>query len=216
MKLGLSRDGIKRPFSTVHVQERVRHLEELVLTLMKSSVNGLVKSAPVRECPDIDDATSSTQEVVFAPESNTSPNRETSKETIATTVGRLIRDSKGESYVGDANWEAVLEDIADLKDHFDNDLTEDQTPETDGDKYEPHILFGFNNHASRFDIMSSIPTRPICDRLLSRYFNSIDMGQSIPAWCLPMIENNFLTFLPVAIHSPTFLKEVSGFWCSGD
>lgn len=100
---------------------------------------------------------------------------------MTNNAGRLIRDNTGVSYIGDARWESVLEEITELKGHFDesNDGVEDQITETGDVDFEPRILFGANNHASRSDIMSSIPTRPICDRLLSRYFNSIDSTPSM-------------------------------------
>jgi hypothetical protein len=75
------------------------------------------------------------------------------------------------NFVGSEHWEAILEDITELK----IDL---ETPDTSEIvDFKPQILFG-SNHASRSEIMSSIPPRPVCDVLISRWFKTMDMAPS--------------------------------------
>lgn len=74
--------------------------------------------------------------------------------------------------------ERKLYKIAELKDHFeDNDLGYDdhliatEQPETEG----PQLLFGSNKYATKSEIIASIPSRRIVDRLVSTYFSGMDM-----------------------------------------
>ena len=102
---------------------------------------------------------------------------------------------------------------AELKDHFEDETNsneyqrlEMELPEAEG----PELLFGSNNYASKQDIIASVPARPIVDRLVSRYFNAMDMvpGKSFVWSCDGRILGR-LTQTLVVIHGPTFLKEVS-------
>jgi len=87
------------------------------------------------------------------------------------SLGKFTRAKDQESFVGSEHWEAILEDIKELK----IDL---ETPETSEIvDFKPQILFGINR-ASRFEIMSSIPPRPVCDMLISRWFKTMDMAPS--------------------------------------
>ncbi|MCJ1268380.1 hypothetical protein MMC22_008268 [Lobaria immixta] len=122
------------------------------------------------------------------------------------TFGRLSIEHAKTSYVGSAHWIAILDGvngaerklfkIAELKDHFeDADIRHDdhafatEQPEVEG----PQLLFGSNKYATKHEIVTSLPSRRIVDRLISVYFNTMDMA-------------------PVVIHSPTFLKEYEQFW----
>jgi hypothetical protein len=85
------------------------------------------------------------------------------------SLGTFARDQ--ETFVGSEHWEAILEDIKDLK----IDL---ETPDTSEIvDFKPQILFGIN-HASRSEIISSIPPKPVCDVLISRCFRTMDMAPS--------------------------------------
>ena len=87
------------------------------------------------------------------------------------SLGKFTRARDQVNFVGSEHWEAILEDITELK----IDL---ETPDTSEIvDFKPQILFGIN-HASRFEIMSSIPPRPVCDMLISRWFRTMDIAPS--------------------------------------
>jgi hypothetical protein len=84
----------------------------------------------------------------------------------------------GANYVGSAHWAAVLDGIAELKDHLDNE--ESRHSEDLDSPYPtitgPQLLYGCPKPADKDEILSSIPTRSVVDRLVSRYFNSFEMS----------------------------------------
>ncbi|KUJ24096.1 uncharacterized protein LY89DRAFT_557875, partial [Mollisia scopiformis] len=87
------------------------------------------------------------------------------------------------SYAGNEHWSALLEDITDLKIDLDSLDTSEMTD------FKPQILFG-RTHASRSEIISSLPPRPVCDILITRWYKTMDMASLI-------------------LHTPTFMKEAS-------
>ncbi|KAM0416870.1 hypothetical protein ACHAPD_005807 [Fusarium lateritium] len=103
----------------------------------------------------------------------------------------------GANYVGSAHWAAVLDGIAELKDHLDNEEShhsDSQGPDLPCPQVTgPQLLYGCPKPADKDEIFSSIPARSVVDRLVSRYFNSFEMS-------------------PAVLHSVQFLKEYEGFW----
>jgi len=98
------------------------------------------------------------------------------------SFGRLLVADDQPSYVGGAHWEAVLESIAGLKDSLKNsDNSIDAEPI---EAYRgPELLLGDNRKATRLEILSALPTRPVVDSMIENFFHSFDM-----AWgtCLPL------------------------------
>jgi hypothetical protein len=94
--------------------------------------------------------------------------------------GSMQSTGGGANYVGSSHWAAVLDGIAELKDHFDNE--EASHPDVQGvespsvDMAGPQLLYGCPKPASKDEILASIPARPVVDRLVSRYFNSFEMS----------------------------------------
>jgi hypothetical protein len=103
-------------------------------------------------------------------------------------------------YIGGAHWVAILEGIADLKDHVDREeqlrLAESpgQTEDSTGDSSTPgrdgaFLLYGRCRPTSRDDILSALPPRYAVDRYISRYFNYLDLvssGKSLRCYLLLM------------------------------
>lgn len=99
-------------------------------------------------------------------------------------------------YVGGDHWAAILDSIADLKDHFDqeehvglvNNASSDES--SPGDLYNgenhlggpkfPHCLLLYASHqpASRDEILAALPPKAAVDRYVSRYFNNLDLVAS--------------------------------------
>ncbi|KAF5671679.1 transcriptional regulatory [Fusarium heterosporum] len=110
--------------------------------------------------------------------------------------GSMQSNKDGENYVGSAHWAAVLDSIAELKDHVDNEeLLQVEQEASDYPYLEtgPKLLYGCPTPATKDEILASIPKRPVVDRLVSRYFNSFEMS-------------------PAVLHTVEFLKEYEIFW----
>ena len=88
-------------------------------------------------------------------------------------------------YIGGDHWAAILDSIADLKDHFDREeqlrlaTSPDETQNHPGDagitKINPSrhalLLYGGYQPASQAEIFAALPPKGAVDRLISRYFN---------------------------------------------
>ncbi|KAL2861158.1 putative transcription factor [Aspergillus lucknowensis] len=113
-------------------------------------------------------------------------------------------------YVGGDHWVAILDGIADLKDHVDREeqlrlaessdsIAEDDPENLSSDSSAPgqdgaFLLYGRCRSASRDDILSALPPRYAVDRYMSRYFNYLDLVSA------------------AAVHGPVFLREYEAFW----
>ncbi|KAH6631503.1 hypothetical protein F5144DRAFT_511113 [Chaetomium tenue] len=105
------------------------------------------------------------------------------------------------NYVDSSHWLSVLEDIREVREHLspEGNFLQQKIPPTGGARWEPELpevssVLGLNaSSASLDEILTSLPPRPICDRLLSHYFNS--------------------RYLVLAIVHPfEFQKEYERFW----
>lgn len=160
---------------TASITDRIQQLENLVVTLMKDNSANVSQSEP--QVPLANPVVSNPSNTVT---SNSMP--EDCGETIVQDpasppgLGRIKVSTSSTSYVSNAHWAAVLDGISDLKDCFEK---EDDSPQPE--YASPQLLYGSLNRASKSEILSSIPPRPVVDRLVSRYFNALDMapGRSI-------------------------------------
>ncbi|SPQ20708.1 91038f5e-58d7-4715-8e62-aaf56b0cdac1 [Thermothielavioides terrestris] len=112
-------------------------------------------------------------------------------------------------YVGGDHWAAILEGIAELKDHFDREeqlrllrLAQDDGEAADRDNpnqlprpgpLHSLLLYGCSLPASRAEILAALPPKSAVNRYVSRYFNRLDLVHAI-------------------IHGPSFLREYDAFW----
>ena len=93
------------------------------------------------------------------------------------------------NYVGSAHWAAVLDSIAEIKDHFEWE-EKNRKIAIDHDCW-PQLLYGCPR-VTEAVILSSIPTRELVDKLVSKYFTlDIAPGESI----VPKFEISFSSIL---------------------
>ncbi|RDL35368.1 uncharacterized protein BP5553_07299 [Venustampulla echinocandica] len=183
--------------SSGSIQKKINQLENLVVSLMatlntakqaeESRENSVVETPPPRE----DFVAATVEEVSLADGFEGD-----SMSKFSDSFGKISLEDSGMKYVEGGHWTAILDGISEIKCYFESESSQTHvpTPETiDVDIEGPLLLFGCNNHATKFDILSAIPPRPIVDRLLSKYFNQMELS-------------------PVATHGPTFLKEYENFW----
>ncbi|KAI1428753.1 fungal-specific transcription factor domain protein [Xylaria sp. FL1777] len=101
------------------------------------------------------------------------------------------------SYVSNSHWAAVLDSITDLRSHF---AQEEETHPQASDPLQPstgfpkpQLLYSCLMYETPASIVKSLPPRPVVDRLVSRYFNVLDIA-------------------PGVTHSGHFLREYEEFW----
>ncbi|KPI40180.1 putative transcriptional regulatory protein [Cyphellophora attinorum] len=147
---GQSHDGGKSDAPKAKAQDRLRQLEQLVMSMVDSSGQ---KSDPSS---------------ALTPESASSGD----------VQGVLSRDASGDTskYVGSTHWAAILENIQDLK----TTLSVDDSPEeSQANHTEPpnladrDCLFGYSQPMALPQILAQyLPSRQQADRLMSVYFNA--------------------------------------------
>ncbi|KAL6812337.1 fungal-specific transcription factor domain-containing protein [Trichoderma camerunense] len=163
------------------ISERVRHLENLVLSLAARNSglqNQSADSATIR---------------VAVPDNDGGQEGLTSSQEIG-TPGTMHGDQMGTRWFDDTHWQAIMDDIAELKGCTDSFEQARSVPLPDKEEnYGLTLFFGLSPSISRSDLLASLPSRPVVDRLVSRYFNTKE----------PIL---------MVLHIPTFYREYTQFW----
>ncbi|RDW86274.1 putative Zn(II)2Cys6 transcription factor [Aspergillus mulundensis] len=149
--------------STRQLNQRVRELEELVNVLAKA------KSTP-------------------RPDHETEQKSNSSDDEIASSLGRMQVGETGTSYVSGSHWAALQDSIAEIKEYLDSD-----TPLSQNYSEGPALLVGLCPPVGKDDFLAAVPPKDVADRLVSRFFNSMEPGVLI-------------------FHAPTFQNEYNRFW----
>ncbi|KAL4908907.1 hypothetical protein BDW74DRAFT_187388 [Aspergillus multicolor] len=187
--------GSQRPLpSAPSTHDRLVHLERLVTSLMHdtaANANGLLESRD--------------SGYLFL---NAGTSIDDGMPTDASSESGSMKISNSElQYVGGDHWVAILDSIADLKDHLDCEeqlkLAEEQdvgeqgnNSPTDAANLRPKgafLLYG-TRQASHDEILSALPPKYAVDRYISHYFNYLDLVSS------------------ATVHGPSFLREYEAFW----
>ncbi|KAI1208646.1 fungal-specific transcription factor domain-containing protein [Annulohypoxylon truncatum] len=182
-------DGPNQPDrASLSVQDRIQQLEDLVVNLMKTS--GIT---PIPESPSSKSPTGST--LAPTPAKQTHETHEDASPT--SDCGSMKLSEASVSYVSGSHWASILEGIGELKDHLEEEESQTihhvtETPEFDIPG--PQLLYGCPRHATKEELLASVPPRLVVDRLVSHYFNYFEMS---PA---------------AVVHPIQFLKEYEQFW----
>jgi hypothetical protein len=127
-----------------------------------------------------------------------SPGRDPGEGEVPQMKGKFVQSDHASTYVGGTHFMAVLEDIGDLKEYFEENENDMDEYEDDDQGPQADILFSTNkpprNHQ---DLLSRLPSQPIADKLISRYFSCMFPSQNI-------------------IHRPTFTQQYYRFWQAPD
>jgi hypothetical protein len=151
---------------TTDVQARVQHLEDMVRNLLNGQAILDQDVRTAEQLPSVTRPGGPMSDDGFTPSAAPSPASQTGPSFPDAAMGKFTRAKDQANFVGNEHWEAILEDIAELK----IDL---ETPDTSQIlDFKPQILFG-TKAASKLDIMSSIPSRPICDMVTTLFFPHI-------------------------------------------
>ncbi|KAJ4150246.1 hypothetical protein LMH87_011004 [Akanthomyces muscarius] len=158
-------DLLSQDQARANLQDRINKLESLVLDLMHQANSS--SRSPMH----------GTQPSPPAPASVAESRLDTSP---SPSDHRSFRhNEKVVSYVSSSHWAAVLDSITDLRNHLAQDDTKLPVPESTTSQAESVKLH-------------CLPPRPTVDRLVSRYFNDLDIA-------------------PGVVHSGQFLTEVGNY-----
>ncbi|KAI9154716.1 Fusarisetin A cluster transcription factor fsa6 [Paramyrothecium foliicola] len=190
------------------MHKRIVQLERLVMSLMPESAQ--------RPSPN------SNPEALPSPGGGRCANQANAQLASTSDVPMDVRSEAGSMrvsaselhYVGGDHWAAIMDNIADLKDHFDREeqiqLAQDDVGDFDGEDSitEPQsshviLLYGYPAPRSKAEILAALPPKNAVDRYISRFFNRLDLTKML-------IER----YLAAIIHGPNFLREYEAFWAN--
>ncbi|GAB1313400.1 hypothetical protein MFIFM68171_03610 [Madurella fahalii] len=193
------------------MHDRIVQLERLVMSLIPRSVPGSVPGHTPNSSPTPDLAPGpspgpSSRAMNTPAETNSRVKDTCTSAEVRSECGSMRVSASELRYVGGDHWAAILDSIADLKDHFDREeqlqLAQDGHDAVDGDddscmmgprSSHALLLYGCRLPVSRAEILAGLPPKSAVDRYVSRYFNRLDLVHSI-------------------IHGPSFLREYETFW----
>ncbi|KAI0102474.1 fungal-specific transcription factor domain protein [Nemania sp. FL0031] len=157
------------------MQGRIDQLENLVLGLMhQAAPSPSDQRASLAPSPSVVD---SERTIVAASETlrDVSP--------TPSDNGSIRVQQAVVSYVNSSHWAAVLDSIADLRSHF---AQEEEAHSRASDPLQPpasfpkpQLLYGCLMYETPASIIKSLPPRPVVDRLVSRYFNVLDIAPEL-------------------------------------
>ncbi|KAI1743174.1 fungal-specific transcription factor domain protein [Xylaria scruposa] len=164
--------------------DRVDQLENLVLSLMhQTAPSSLDQRSRLGPSPP----ETHPEQVVLA-----TPKTQRHVSPTPSDVGSIKIQQMTVSYVNGSHWAAVLDSIADLRNHL---AQEEETYPRDSDPLQlptsspkPQLLYRHPVYETKSSIIKSLPPRPVVDRLVSRYLN-------------------VLYIAPGVVHSSHFLRE---------
>ncbi|KAL4785297.1 putative fungal-specific transcription factor [Aspergillus varians] len=184
--------GLSSGASSVH--DRIVQLERLVVSMMPSPA-GRSNAEPAPEVS------------LYSRPAAAIPVNTVSIETpidVRSECGSMRIHNSELAYVGEDHWVAILDGIADLKDHLDHEeqMRLAKGPDDNGDEQRygnaasggAFMLYGCRRPASRDEVLMALPPKCAVDRYISRYFNYVDLVSSS------------------AVHGPSFLREYDAFW----
>ncbi|KAG8628739.1 hypothetical protein KVT40_002604 [Elsinoe batatas] len=147
-------------------------------------------------------ATKNHKDVEAANPSTTDPTSDTSSQPPTGSQGRLKITDNETAFVGPAHWESLVNEIAEIKTHLDDDpdvvsstvpgvLTQPTT--SSGSRGTPDLFFPGPNAYTVEDLLAYVPAKSTCDKLIAAFFMSCDTYRYI-------------------VHVPTFQQQYTAFW----
>ncbi|KAF5870883.1 putative c6 transcription protein [Botrytis fragariae] len=106
--------------------------------------------------------------------------------------GQVVIGGKETQYVGATHWAAILDDIGEVKEYFDQGEDDDIEEETGP---EPSLLFNTDAPPTKAKLLAALPSRRVVDKIVQGYFHGANPSLHI-------------------LHAPTFQKEYLKFWAN--
>ncbi|KAL4796157.1 fungal-specific transcription factor domain-containing protein [Aspergillus venezuelensis] len=180
--------------SPTHVQDRLQHLENLIMSFaqQKKQDDPLShESSPPLQAPAPD--LYPRQPAMITPDKTDTD----SGESPTADGGKLLVKETGTSYIESAHWKAILQEINEFKQslHEGDELSDEEAAvdEDDATDPEPVIWFQMTKPLSREELLLDMPQRTVANKLVSYFLISKE----------PLV--------PI-LHIPTFTKEYQQFW----
>ncbi|KAM3521881.1 hypothetical protein MY4038_008849 [Beauveria bassiana] len=180
------------------MQERINKLESLVLDLMHQT-SPSSSTSPMPPLPPDQVCQSGTHSSRLDAESETADVSASFRDESLSSFdyGSFRHTEKIVSYVSSSHWAAVLDSIVDLRNHLseeeDTILPVPELTRANSEIVKPQLFYSGQLDDTVASIISNLPPRPTVDRLLSGYFNDLDIA-------------------PGVVHSGQFLAEYEEFW----
>lgn len=161
-----------------NVGDRLKNLEELVSSFLTENVV-LHPRKPTDDedaADDLEVAPVPSKRSGYTPERNRNRGTFNEKDALELEAPRVLQSRGGQThYIDSSHWLSILEDIQEVREQLaptDGPVDADVPRDTVGG-WEPDasFVFGFNQTPEIQEILSSLPSQPICDRLISQYFN---------------------------------------------
>ncbi|ORY69646.1 uncharacterized protein BCR38DRAFT_419689 [Pseudomassariella vexata] len=104
-------------------------------------------------------------------------------------------ESNSVSSGGSDQWAAILDSISELKGLVKDDADAVEATQSVASHHVPgpRLLYGSSRPIEKPEILASIPPRPVVDRIISKYFNSMELA-------------------PYCLHSGQFMQQYQEFW----
>ena len=172
-----------RASTTSELNRRLQHLEDLLVVLNNqqgreadTSLAPEAQGQAVRLHDRID------AELQDSPAGTISGPRRIDR--VDRPAGSIFTDREGTSYVESSHWQAILDDIQDVRDFLQQNQSTNipPLPTIEHSRCQgPALLFSGIQPINREDVIAGFPLRATVDRLVSRFFNS---GEAAISECL--------------------------------
>ncbi|KAL6857356.1 hypothetical protein J3F83DRAFT_751376 [Trichoderma novae-zelandiae] len=196
-----------RPPKAGNIQERLDNLEMMLSSIASNPAAsgigigmGMGSKAGKQAAPDSNNNNNNRVSASFPQHRAAATSPQTRQDDLTLPPEQPHRHESGNgqvSYIEPSHWRAILDEIKEVREHlsvFDRPLLQD---EPERKSFVPEegagYLFGTFPAVELEDVISSLPERPVCDALVSQYFNSRFMVLGI-------------------LHPVKFQKEYEKFW----
>ncbi|SLM40670.1 Transcription factor domain, fungi [Lasallia pustulata] len=204
------------------MQNRINRLEGLVLSLMTNGDQSVGPAAAARALSQ-ENSTGSTGYSQAVDVNGRDTLKEEGEEIdsesdLTTQLGILRVDNNKSLYVGEAHWATVLHHIAEVKNYFadhakqyEDQLRKVQASTNAGDfSQRLGFLFAGTQLPDYTELLASLPSREITDRLVTRFFSSVDAA--VRELIVPYYLPHLLTYNPDILHPASFQRLYNQHW----
>ncbi|PYI05747.1 C6 transcription factor [Aspergillus sclerotiicarbonarius CBS 121057] len=193
--------------SPAHVQDRLQHLENLILSFtQQQQQQQQVQQKQEQQRVGGEQVVGAGVGVGVAapPQQQRTPSsveeeEEESSPSGSDPAGRLVVGEEGTRYIDGAHWSAILEEISGVREYLRDNEEMGPSDEEHGDEETvsapsaPTLLLGLHRQVSREELLNGLPPRPVVDRVVALFVNSKEPTT-------------------VLVHMPTFQKDYIRFW----
>lgn len=147
-----------------NLKDRLDNVEQLVVSILSS--NGNVHNNPQDGIDPSADSIPSTDDLENTPASS---------DTLASQAPHLHETGDGGvNYIDSSHWLSILDDIREVREHFSASGQSELVPAVERHRLISDTIVPQSPTAqpSLGEILCTLPSRPLCDSLLSWYFNS--------------------------------------------